>query len=463
MTMVPRAANALTLMLLAWVVLMLSAADGLANPAASIVIDARNGETIAARNADQRLHPASLTKMMTLYLAFEAIEAGRLRLDQRVVVSAHASRQPPSKMGLRAGQRVLVQDLIRAAAVRSANDAAVALAEAIGGSEARFAQMMTTRARQLGMTGSSFRNASGLTASGHLSTARDMAHLGRRLLYDFPEYYNVFGRRTTEAMGRRINTTNRLLGSYMGADGIKTGYTRAAGFNLVASAERGSKRVIAVVFGGRTSGARDAEVARLMDLGLAGMPVRVAEVPPSAAPAAAAETRTAATARGDRRLIAPMPTPRDAEPTTVDAMVASLQGVTGALAPSAAHAAVPAEAEEIGEGAEAEAVTTMVLAMLPPANPRRSASAAAAPRQVATWSVDLGRFEAREEAVARLATVAFGHLPGLAEAGREVSQPDASNAFRARLTGLDGMAALTACAVLNAHGSDCTPVPPPMH
>ncbi|MEL6792656.1 MAG: D-alanyl-D-alanine carboxypeptidase family protein, partial [Pseudomonadota bacterium] len=208
-----------------------------AAPYAALVMDARNGEVLHARSADRKLHPASLTKMMTLYLAFEAIKSGKISLDQRVRVSRHASRQVPSKMYLKNGQRVTIRHLIRATAVKSANDAAVALAEAIGGSERAFAQMMTERARRLGMTNTQFRNASGLTATGQYSTARDMAKLGRALFYDFPQYYNLFGRKTTHAMGKTIyNTNRRLLGSYRGADGIKTGYTNAAGFNLVSSA-----------------------------------------------------------------------------------------------------------------------------------------------------------------------------------------------------------------------------------
>ncbi|MFN3615643.1 MAG: D-alanyl-D-alanine carboxypeptidase family protein, partial [Rubrimonas sp.] len=244
------------------------AAPAAASPrVAELVMDARTGEVLHQRDADVRLHPASLTKMMTLYLVFEAVQQGRLSLDQRVRVSQAAAAQPPSKIGFRPGQTAMVRDLIRAAAVRSANDAAVVLAEAVSGSEARFAELMTQRARQLGMTNTTFRNASGLTAQGHLSTARDMAVLGRRLFHDYPQYYNLFGRRSTEAFGRNITNTNRLLGEYRGADGIKTGFTRAAGFNLVSSAERDGVRVIASLFGGSSPTARNARVAQLMDIG----------------------------------------------------------------------------------------------------------------------------------------------------------------------------------------------------
>lgn len=239
-----------------------------AAPYASYVMDARTGQTLHESSPDRRLHPASLTKMMTLYLTIEAVKAGRLRLDQKVRISSKAAKQPPSRIGLRAGERVSIRNLIRAAAVKSANDAAMALAEAVGGSQEGFARMMTQRARSLGMPNTTFRNPHGLTQNGHLSTARDMAVLGRRLFFDHPEYYNLFSRQKTVAMGRTVRNTNRrLLAAYRGADGIKTGYTRAAGFNLVASARRGEKHVIVAVYGGRSSRSRNAEVARLLDLG----------------------------------------------------------------------------------------------------------------------------------------------------------------------------------------------------
>ncbi|MEO0999541.1 MAG: D-alanyl-D-alanine carboxypeptidase family protein, partial [Pseudomonadota bacterium] len=202
-----------------------------AAPYAAVVMDARDGTIYHSRSADRRLHPASLTKMMTVYLAFEAVERGDLRLDQMIRISSNAAAEPPSRLGLRTGQRLSVRHLIRAAAVRSANDAATALGEAIAGSERAFAEMMTAKARALGMANTTFRNAHGLTQSGHMSSARDMAILARHLLYDFPQYYNIFGRRSTYAgVATVYNTNRRLLGNYLGADGIKTGYTRAAGF-----------------------------------------------------------------------------------------------------------------------------------------------------------------------------------------------------------------------------------------
>jgi D-alanyl-D-alanine carboxypeptidase len=255
-----------------------------AAPFAAYVMDARTGETLFARNAETRLHPASLTKMMTLYIAFQEIEAGRISPDTMVTISAHAAGQPPSRLGLRAGQTIALRYLIRAAAVKSANDAATAIAEAIGGSERAFAQRMTETARALGMTDTTFRNANGLTADGHLSTAKDMSVLGRHLFYDFPQYYNIFSRRSTDAGLAEVNNTNRrFLDAYDGADGIKTGFTNAAGFNLTASAERGGVRIIATVFGGTSTANRNAKVAELLDLGFSraprNAPVTIQEAP----------------------------------------------------------------------------------------------------------------------------------------------------------------------------------------
>lgn len=248
-----------------------------AAPYAAMVMDARNGEVLHSRNADTRLHPASLTKMMTLYIAFEALRLGELTLDTEITISANAANEPPSRLGLRSGSTIRFRYLIRAAAIRSGNDAATAIGEAISGSEAAFARRMTRTARALGMTRTTFRNANGLTEEGHLSTARDMTMLGRRLVYDYPQYYNLFSRVTADAGIAQVRNTNRVvLTTYRGADGIKTGYTRAAGFNLVASAQRGEERVIATVFGGRSSAWRNQRVMELLDMGFERAPSSVA-------------------------------------------------------------------------------------------------------------------------------------------------------------------------------------------
>ena len=238
-------------------------------PRSYIITEAATGHVLEGERSRLRRQPASLTKMMTLYMVFEALDDGRLTLDQRLVTSRHAASMPRSSLGLRYGDRITVRDAIRASAVRSANDAAVVLAEALGGTESEFAQMMTRRARALGMRDTTFRNASGLTARGHLSTARDMAILSRRLWLDHQRHYGIFSERRVSVLGRALRNTNRLLGVAPGVDGIKTGYTARAGFNLSASAVRGGRRVIVVYMGGSSASRRNAAVTRLLDDGFA--------------------------------------------------------------------------------------------------------------------------------------------------------------------------------------------------
>lgn len=253
-----------------------------AAPYAAYMIDARTGEVLYEENAQTQLHPASLTKMMTLYIAFEEISRGNISLDSMVTVSKHAAAQPPSRLGLRAGQKIQLRYLIRAAAIKSANDAATAIGEFIGGgSEPAFAERMTRTARAIGMDHSTFKNANGLTAKGHLSTAHDLTILGRRLFYDFPQFYNLFSRRSTDAGLATVNNTNRrFLDAYDGADGIKTGYTVPAGFNLTASAERDGKRLIATVMGGTSTDDRNRRMMKMLDKGFAAAPRNAPVTPP---------------------------------------------------------------------------------------------------------------------------------------------------------------------------------------
>ncbi len=270
---------------LSLLILVLFTGQAWAAPYAAMVMDMRTGEVLYSKNAETQLYPASLTKMMTLYIAFEAIEHGEISLDTMVTVSRNAAAEPPSHLGLRRGQRIKLRYLIRAAAVKSANDAATAIGEAIGGSEDGFAARMNRTAAALGMKHTHFRNAHGLTLSGHLSTAHDMTILGRHLFFDYPQYYNLFSRRTANVGGREVpNTNTRFLNAYRGADGIKTGYTSAAGFNLVASAERDGKRIITTVFGGTSTLQRNRKVAELMDLGFRKAPMRVSLRQPARPP-----------------------------------------------------------------------------------------------------------------------------------------------------------------------------------
>ena len=234
---------------------------------AAMVMDADTGGILHAVNADTRNYPASLTKMMTLYLVFEALEEGRLHLGRHLTVSARAARQPSSKLGLGRGRSITVQQGILALVTKSANDVATVFAEILAGDERRFARVMTAKARRLGMDRTTFRNASGLPHRSQLSTARDMAVLARALQWHFPQHYHYFSRMTFTFGGTTHVNHNKLLTKYKGTDGIKTGYIRASGFNLVASAERGGRRLIGVIFGGRSPAARNRLMIKLLDKG----------------------------------------------------------------------------------------------------------------------------------------------------------------------------------------------------
>jgi D-alanyl-D-alanine carboxypeptidase len=495
-----------------FVFLTLPFAAAWAAPYAAMVIDARTGEVVHSRNADTRLHPASLTKMMTLYIAFEAVERGEIGLDTPVRISRFAAAEPPSKLGLKAGQTIRFRYLIRAAAVKSANDAATAIGEAIEGSEAAFARRMNRTARALGMSRTTFKNAHGLTEQGHLSTARDMTALGRRLFYDYPEYYNLFSRRSTSAgVGTVANTNRKLLAAYRGADGIKTGYTRAAGFNLVASAERGEKRVIATMFGGTSGAARNARVAELLDMGFARVPTRVAEIVP---PAPAYARLAVATS------LRPVANPRRAAIATAPAAAVVAPGAVAlALEHAASGVLIPEDGPET-DGAVAlalvspdatpatgvdtateDAVAEVLAATLedaatdpppqadgitpvrPQARPGRvdDLAVAAAPTsetdadgeprdpvaEVVTrlstsggrhWSIKIGRYPSRYEAERVLLQTALGEVETLDQALRKVVRKPTG--FEANFVGLSEGEAQLACARLSARNRDCEAIGP---
>ncbi len=230
----------------------------------SIIVDANSGATLTANNPDASRHPASLTKIMTLYLLFERLEAGKLKLDSEMEVSEHASEQAPTKLGLRPGQTIKVEDAIKGLVTRSANDASVVIAEAIAGDEDDFAKLMTRKARALGMTKTVYRNSNGLPNPEQVTTARDQATLGRAIQDRFPRYYRYFATSTFVYRGHAIRNHNRLLGNVEGVDGIKTGYTRASGFNLVTSMRRGNRHLVGVVLGGRSGGSRDSIMRNLL-------------------------------------------------------------------------------------------------------------------------------------------------------------------------------------------------------
>jgi D-alanyl-D-alanine carboxypeptidase len=232
---------------------------------ADIVVDANTGDVLQATHPDAQRHPASLTKIMTLYLLFERLESGRVRLDSQMEVSAHAASQAPTKLGVRPGQTLMVEDAIKALVTKSANDAAVVVAEYLGGSEEEFASMMTRKARSLRMSRTTYKNASGLPDVEQVTTARDQALLGLAIQERFPRYYRYFATQSFAYRGVKMANHNRLLGRVDGVNGIKTGYTRMSGFNLVSSVQRGERRIVAVVLGGVSAGARDAKMRSLIE------------------------------------------------------------------------------------------------------------------------------------------------------------------------------------------------------
>lgn len=232
---------------------------------AAIIVDANTNEVLYTQSADDLRSPASLTKIMTLYILFAYLRAGRLDLDTNLKVSKHAASQSPTKLGLKPGSTIAVKDAIKALVTKSANDAAAVIAENLGGTEENFARIMTQTAHNLGMKNTTFRNASGLPNDQQITTARDMAILAVHVMRDYPNYYEVFETRYFTYKGRKYRNHNRLLFGYKGTDGIKTGYTRASGFNLTASVKRGDKHLVGVVLGGRTGAQRDAAMQTLFD------------------------------------------------------------------------------------------------------------------------------------------------------------------------------------------------------
>lgn len=444
-------------------------------PYAAMVVDARSGEVLHSRNADTPLHPASLTKMMTLWIAFEAVERGEIGLDTVVTITPAAAAEPPSKLGLRAGQQIRFRYLIRAAAVKSANDAATAIGIAISGSEAAFARRMNRTARAMGMTRTNFKNAHGLTESGHMSTARDMTTLGRHMIYDFPEYYNLFSRTSTDAGVTTVHNTNRrFLAAYRGADGIKTGYTRAAGFNLVASAERGGERIVATMFGGSSTAQRNARVAELLDMGFARAPSRVAlsrpRVPvyqgnegiavasaPGADPGATSRTvRVSGLVQASLR-----PTPRPVEQVAPPVVVVSTDVLEDALGGEV-------------QTASASALVATDAVPAPPPRPEEfvvAASAEAAPEQpepeivtrISTsggrhWGINVGRYSSRYQAERVLLRVALNEMSTLDGSLRRVDR--SSQGFDANFMGLTREMADLACRRLQARGTTCFMIQP---
>jgi D-alanyl-D-alanine carboxypeptidase len=346
----------------------------------SIIVDANSGATLTASNPDAVRHPASLTKIMTLYLLFERLEAGKLKLDSELEVSEHASEQAPTKLGLRPGQTIKVEDAIKGLVTRSANDASVVIAEAISGDEDDFAKLMTRKARALGMTKTVYRNANGLPNPEQVTTARDQATLGRAIQDRFPRYYRYFATSTFVYRGHAIRNHNRLLGNVEGVDGIKTGYTRASGFNLVTSMRRGNRHLVGVVLGGRSGSSRDAIMRNLLAENLAKAATNrtvaaITERSASEANADVAEAEAAARpthtvqAQGAIQVASATPEPA-AAPTTRSIAPAAKPSVLAAATaavppPQAKTAAVPPQARTEPAPLTSGVIQTQQLAAIP--------------------------------------------------------------------------------------------------
>ena len=468
-----------------------------AAPYAAYVIDARTGEVLHSRNAETRLHPASLTKMMTLYIAFQAIERGEISLDTQVRITKNAAAEPPSKLGLKTGQTIALRYLIRGAAVKSANDAATAIGEAISGSEAKFARRMNRTAKQLGMTRTTFKNAHGLTENGHQSTARDMTIMGRHLLYDYPQYYNLFSRITADAGVRKVSHTNRrFLNSYKGADGIKTGYTRAAGFNLTASAERGNERIIVTVFGGQSTTSRNAKVAELMDLGFRRAPSSarvkkpqtpeyIAEARPDSTTSEEAGTlspgakgKTIRLIRAVKTSLRPQLRPGSDAPVLVAATTdaTTTDVLSSAIEAAVAQAIEPAEIAQAQPEPEAEIILAAASASIRPTlrpkglvviGAKPATKKEAAPQEVVTrvstsggrhWGVNVGRYGSRYAAEKVLIKTALAEMATLDGSLRKVVRKP--QGFDANFLGMSRETADLACRKLKARNVSCFMIGP---
>jgi D-alanyl-D-alanine carboxypeptidase len=440
-------------------------AEAYSPPSASIVVDGYSGAVLHASNPDALRHPASLTKIMTLYLLFERLEAGRMRLDTPFKVSEHASEQAPTKLGLHAGQSITVEDAIKGMVTKSANDAAVVVAENLGGDEGNFAKLMTQRARALGMTRTTYVNASGLPDDNQLTTARDQALLGRTIQKHFPRYYKYFSTETFVYHGEAMRNHNHLLGSVDGVDGIKTGFTRASGFNLVTSVHRGGHYLVAVVMGGHSSFERDAHMRELISVHIKQASLR------GTAPVIVEQVRHQSMASAD---VQPAAEPAAPIQPTVTLQAAPEQSRSSAELP----VLVPSDASKQPSHANAQVVTRWPsnlevfasVGSMPNAKPSAQATPAGSEpaREVEAeplasghaqgrWLIQIGAFDGENEAKEHLTAAQLkmrealvGNLPIT-----ERFQKGHKTIYRARFAGFDKAGAESACKQLKRSAFEC--------
>ena len=481
---------------------------------ADIVVDVNSGDVLRGTHPDAQRFPASLTKIMTLYLLFEQIETGKLKLSNRLEVSPEAATQAPSKLGLTPGGTISVEDSIRALVTKSANDAAVVVAEAIAGTEEDFAKLMTRKARALGMSRTTYKNASGLPDDEQLTTARDQALLAMAIQDRFPKHYSYFSTASFRWNGRTMRNHNRLLGRVEGVDGIKTGYTRASGFNLVTSVRRGKRHIVAVVLGGKSGGARDARMRELIAGNIMQAAINRTSPKVAAAPDPAVQTKRVrvaaavpaaplpdpAPSKADTSATAAIPTPRPAAGSTepIKPHVVKTLSVKPSTAPVAAAAPLSLTPAAAAPAHTTLAVRTVDASPPPPAAsrpgvlgvlsmpvPQAAPAAAETPRPQQTyavagapaavplspppaapavrakprsgWIIQVGAFEAESEARERLSSAqekAAKLLAGSEPFTEPVSKGD-KTLYRARFAGLKPDQAEAACRILKRSDIAC--------
>jgi D-alanyl-D-alanine carboxypeptidase (penicillin-binding protein 5/6) len=417
---------------------------------ASIVVDAKTGEVLYEQSPDQHRYPASITKVMTMYLAFEALSEGKLSYDDRLVVSPHAAAQAPSKVGIRQGGTISVRDAMNAIAVKSANDMAVALAEKLGGTEGHFADMMTAKAKSLGMQNTQYVNASGLPDTRQLSSARDISILSRAVIRDYPQYYSLFNTRQFTWNGQVTKNHNHLLGAMPGVDGIKTGFTNASGFNLAASAVRDNRRLIAVVLGGSSTVARDNHVEDLLEAGFTVMKKRemgqvttLAQNMHEGLPVGAVDRPPTEQGDGDQAQMHILvdkaaPTKLKAKATEDDACVMKKVRIHHKLVK--------------------RCVTPAVAKGKDSAVAKKGKAQVAAKSPEGEWQVQLGAYKSPTQARAQLAKMNSKFADELAASEGHVEH--SSGNYRVRFAGLSANGAREACATIKAQGHDCMALRP---
>lgn len=442
---------------------------------AAMAIDVNTGKVLHNSSGDEQRHPASLTKMMTLYMAFELINAGKLKYDTRIKFSARAAGQPPSKLGIEVGASIRLIDAIKALVTKSANDVACALAEHIGGTEVRFARLMTEKARAIGMKKTTFMNASGLPNNHQVTTARDMLTLAMRLQDEFPEQFKLFKTGSFTFRGKTYRNHNKLLKQIRGVDGIKTGYIRASGFNLVTSVNRDGKSVVAAVFGGRTSQTRNAEMTSLLTAALkkastsnTRKPMLVAKPSPMMRPAP--PTRSPV-------LAAPVQV-RNAQPVAAAQVARSNFAARPPLRPTVPHieqdGRIPQQAQdspartpgtlqdqlaallagsgvvddEIEEGSREDTRQRVAY---------RAPDHISPPAAAGVYQVQVGAYATRAEAEQSLAAIA-GRADKLLSRYAPITEPINSGSktlYRARFSGFEQAAATSTCLALRSRQIDC--------